>query len=87
MGITVAARPHGPAPLAPLTVRGAHASAAGALQAKGGSGAPEAGGEQAERRSEEVFRSQLRTHTGAGALLSVRAVAIRTERADRGGAI
>ena len=38
----------GPAPLAPLAVRGAHASAARALQAEGGSGAPEAGGEQAE---------------------------------------
>ena len=36
--------------------RGAHASAARALQAEGGSGAPEAGREQAERRSEEVVR-------------------------------
>ena len=34
---------YGPAPLAPLAVRGAHASAVGALQAEGGSGAPEAG--------------------------------------------
>ena len=34
---------YGPASLAPLAVRGAHASAAGALQAEGGSGAPEAG--------------------------------------------
>ena len=50
---------YGPAPLAPLAVRGAHASAAGALQAEGGPGAPEAGDEvreQAERRSEEVVR-------------------------------
>ena len=34
---------YGPASLAPLAVRGAHASAVGALQAEGGSGAPEAG--------------------------------------------
>ena len=42
MGITVV-RANGPPPLAPLAVCGAHASAAAALQAEGGPGAPEAG--------------------------------------------
>ena len=69
MGITVVR--YGPAPLAPLAVRGAHASAVGALQAEGGSGAPEAG----EGAGGAPFRGG--SEDGAGALLPVASGVVR----------
>ena len=62
---------YGPAPLAPLAVRGAHASAVGALQAEGGSGAPEAG----EGAGGAPFRGG--SEDGAGALLPVASGVVR----------
>ena len=62
---------YGPAPLAPLAVRGAHASAAGALQAQGGSGAPEAG----EGAGGAPFGGG--SEDGAGALLPVASGVVR----------
>ena len=66
---------YGPAPLAPLAVRGAHASAVGALQAEGGSGAPEAG----EGAGGAPFGGG--SEDGAGALTTSRGV--RSGERDR----
>ena len=67
----------GPAPLAPLAVRGAHASAARALQAEGGSGAPEAG--------EGAGGAPLGggSEDGAGALLPLAAGVVRETGGER----
>ena len=67
----------GSAPLAPLAVRGAHASAAGALQAEGGSGAPEAG--------EGAGGAPLGggSEDGAGALLPVESGVVRETGGER----
>ena len=78
MGVTTVERNHthsrvrdGAAPLAPLAVRGAHPSAVGALQAEGGSGAPEAG----EGAGGAPFRGG--SEDGAGALLPVASGVVR----------
>ena len=68
---------YGPAPLAPLAVRGAHASAVGALQAEGGSGAPEAG----ERAGGAPLGGG--SEDGAGALLPLAAGVVRETGGER----
>ena len=64
-------------PLAPLAVRGAYASAARALQAEGGSGAPEAG--------EGAGGAPLGggSEDGAGALLPLAAGVVRETGGER----
>ena len=71
MGITVVRAMARHRWLAPLAVRGAHASAVGALQAEGGSGAPEAG----EGAGGAPFGGG--SEDGAGALLPVASGVVR----------